>query len=310
MKNTPLVSVIVISYNSSKYIIHTLESIRRQTYGNIELIISDDGSKDDTVEVAARWLEDNKGAFTATRLVVAEKNGGLPANCQRGFNASTGDYIKLIAADDILMPRCIESFMNTLQANNADFAYSAVEIIDEHNKVVGGDTSFYPSFFGTLTTKRKKEVFARYAEFLNTPTWFYTRALIEKVGGYETSYRILEDHILLMRVLQLDAKLVYVDQPLVQYRVHSHSSIAAHNKILLQELKRSRHEERWVHLNKWSIKNLLFMADDYLHYLFAPSKFRKFLYLTRTINPAFWMKLFIKNKANTPGVLKIKKMFG
>ena len=59
----PLVSIIVITYNSSKYVLETLESAKAQTYENIELIISDDGSTDDTIKICKNWLEKNQDRF-------------------------------------------------------------------------------------------------------------------------------------------------------------------------------------------------------------------------------------------------------
>ena len=83
----PLVSIIVITYNSSKYVLETLESAKAQTYQNIELIISDDGSQDETVELCEKWLAENKDRFIDSQIITVEKNTGIPANCNRGVKA-------------------------------------------------------------------------------------------------------------------------------------------------------------------------------------------------------------------------------
>ncbi|MBH2024900.1 MAG: glycosyltransferase, partial [Flavobacteriales bacterium] len=80
----PLVSVVVITYNSSKYVMETLESVKAQTYENIELIISDDGSTDHTIEMCRVWLAQNNNRFPKTKLLTVEENTGIPANCNRG----------------------------------------------------------------------------------------------------------------------------------------------------------------------------------------------------------------------------------
>src|SRR5450759_2313112 len=98
----PLVSIIVVTYNSSKYVLETLESAKAQTYQNIELVVSDDCSTDDTVEICRKWIEENNDRFVRTTLVTSPENKGIPANCNRGIKASKGEWIKLIAGDDLL----------------------------------------------------------------------------------------------------------------------------------------------------------------------------------------------------------------
>jgi len=108
MGNQPLVSVPVITYNSSKFVIETLESIKTQTYQNIELIVSDDCSTDNTVELCKNWIENNKNRFVRTKLLTVENNTGISANCNRAEAACCGEWRKLIAGDDILLPNCIK----------------------------------------------------------------------------------------------------------------------------------------------------------------------------------------------------------
>ena len=92
----PLVSVVVITYNSAQYVLETLNSIKEQSYSNIELIISDDCSKDKTVEICRDWLAKNKEKFVRTELITVEKNTGTSANINRGIKASKGKWIKSI----------------------------------------------------------------------------------------------------------------------------------------------------------------------------------------------------------------------
>ena len=112
-KEIPLVSIIVITYNSS-YVLETLESIKNQSYKNIELIISDDCSTDSSVSLCQRWLEKNESHFIHALLVTNPCNQGIPANCNRGIRAAQGEWIKLIAGDDLLMPNCISDYINTI----------------------------------------------------------------------------------------------------------------------------------------------------------------------------------------------------
>ena len=117
LEKSPLVSIIVITYNSSKYVLETLESAKAQTYKNIELIISDDGSKDGTINICEKWIEENEFHFKRTKIITVEKNTGIPANCNRGVNSSNGEWVKLIAGDDILIEECIEINIENAKLN-------------------------------------------------------------------------------------------------------------------------------------------------------------------------------------------------
>lgn len=72
-KNKPLVSIVVTTYNSSKYVLETLESVKAQTYKNIELIISDDYSLDNTVEICKKWITENSDRFVNTKIIIVKK---------------------------------------------------------------------------------------------------------------------------------------------------------------------------------------------------------------------------------------------
>ena len=109
--NSPLVSVVIITYNSSRLVLETLESIKSQTYKNLELVVSDDCSNDDTVNVVKEWVRCNKQYFSNTKIVIGEKNKGISANCNNGVRAASGEWIKLLAGDDKLEPFAIEEYM-------------------------------------------------------------------------------------------------------------------------------------------------------------------------------------------------------
>ena len=116
----PLVSIIVITYNSSEYVLETLESAKTQTYQNIELIVSDDSSTDNTVEICENWIKKNKDRFLRTEIISVEKNTGIASNCNRGVNASRGIWIKLIAGDDLLKTNCIDSNFSHIYKNEGE----------------------------------------------------------------------------------------------------------------------------------------------------------------------------------------------
>lgn len=125
---TPLVSVVVITYNSSKYILECLDSIYNQTYQNIELIITDDCSKDNTVEVCKKWLEQFSDRFIQTKQITTTINTGTSANCNRGISETMGKWYKIIAGDDRLLKNCIEDNIHyVVNHKNVDFLFSDIK---------------------------------------------------------------------------------------------------------------------------------------------------------------------------------------
>ncbi len=109
--NLPLVSVVVPCYNHEKYVKETIESIINQTYKNIELIVIDDGSKDNSVQVIQEMAD--KHGFT----FVHRPNKGLSATLNEGIRLSKGKYFCAIASDDILMLEKIEKQVTFMEAN-------------------------------------------------------------------------------------------------------------------------------------------------------------------------------------------------
>ena len=112
-----LVSVVVLSYRSAETIVETLDSIKNQTYQNIELIIADDCSPDNSVVVVKQWMDENQGCLKTIKLVTAEQNTGIPGNINRALKQATGDYLKLIAADDYMTEDAIAEYVNFCENN-------------------------------------------------------------------------------------------------------------------------------------------------------------------------------------------------
>lgn len=117
----PLVSVAVTTFNNAKVIVETLESIYSQTYQNIELIVSDDASSDNTVEVCRAWMSSHNARFVRTEIVTSTCNTGISANRNRSEKACRGDWVKVFDGDDIMFEDCIENYVNYVSANKDAF---------------------------------------------------------------------------------------------------------------------------------------------------------------------------------------------
>ena len=132
----PLVSIIVPAYNASKHIAATIVSVQKQTYTNWELIIINDGSKDDTEKVVSTFISDFR------IFIYNQPNAGVCMARNNGFAKAKGEYIALLDADDEFMPENIEKKISALENNReADWVYSNLSLIDENSKTIKASTN-------------------------------------------------------------------------------------------------------------------------------------------------------------------------
>lgn len=222
-----LVSVPVITYNSSKYVLETLESIKAQTYQNIELIVSDDCSTDNTVEICRKWIEENKERFVRTELITSDVNTGVSANGNRGRNACRGEWIKSIAGDDLLMPNCIDEYINYIRENNEAIAiFSKVIFFGENINVDSYENFFDYSFFDLNNQEEKKWLYTKALIPIPAPTLFYNRNKFEKYDIYnDERIPLLEDQPKWAQLIEKEIKFHFINKQLIKYRV-SESSLS------------------------------------------------------------------------------------
>lgn len=224
MDNLPLVSIIVITYNSSKYVLETLESAKAQTYQNIELIVSDDCSTDNTVEICQKWISENKERFVRTELITTDKNTGISANCNRAIKAAKGEWLKGIAGDDILLPNCIKDNVVFIMNNpEAKLVHSRaliyMDTFEDFNFMAKSSTDIIltEQFAATeqfTVLSFKNSVFS--------PTVFIDKEVLRNYG-YDESIPLCEDWSLFLNLTQNGIKFYFLDSNTVRYRLHKQS---------------------------------------------------------------------------------------
>ena len=101
MNQSPLVSICIPTYNGEKYIKECINSAINQTYKNIEIIISDDNSQDDTIDISKTILEKNNIVF---KIITNKSSSGVADNWNNAIMNTTGKFIKMIFQDDYLYP--------------------------------------------------------------------------------------------------------------------------------------------------------------------------------------------------------------
>lgn len=136
MHNLPLVTVICLCYNHEKFVIEALTSITNQTYKNIEIIVADDGSNDLSVQKIKEWYKN----YPHTQIIINETNLGNTKTFNKALKYSNGDFIIDLAADDVLLPNCIEKQISTFLNSKMErlaIVYGNAEIISEDNIHLG-----------------------------------------------------------------------------------------------------------------------------------------------------------------------------
>ena len=128
-----LVSVIMPIYNGAEYISKSIMSVIMQTYQEWELLLINDGSVDESEEIAHRIIEDNNGRKIK---YVKQKNCGIAEARNRGLEEAEGDYIFFIDQDDWLEPDCVEVLMNEILASNAELVIGGVNKVNYEGEIV------------------------------------------------------------------------------------------------------------------------------------------------------------------------------
>lgn len=227
MNNSPLVSVVVVTYNSSKYIKETLDSIAEQTYANIEIIISDDYSKDDTVKICENWLLDNRGRFVRSLLLKSNRNTGISANLNRGYHACNGEWIKEIAGDDLLLPDAIKDNIHYINScPEARFVFSDRKefAINKERKIhVLKLNKYSRAYFYSLSPSDQYWDLVIRNVCVFSCTAFINKEVFLRLGGYDETIPMLEDYPMWIKCTKLGYKMHYFPKQTILYRVHEES---------------------------------------------------------------------------------------
>jgi len=130
-----LVSIIMPAYNAAEFIEEAIRSVQNQTVDNWELLVIDDGSKDNTKEIVKSIsVKDNR-----IRLLANEKNMGVAKSRNRGLDICRGNYVALLDSDDYWLPQLLEKLLRRIEETSADIAYCSYKIVDEHGNKLCND---------------------------------------------------------------------------------------------------------------------------------------------------------------------------
>jgi len=201
------VSVVIPAYNKADLTVKVVESVLNQTYKDIEIIVVDDGSSDNT----AKLLE----AYAGRIKYLYKENGGACSARNIGIKLATGEYIGLLDCDDLYLPQKIELSVEFLEKHpDFGFVHSAAYFIDDQDNVLRTFSHRKSRRMGP----RVKDLLLR--DFICNSTVVVRKLCFEKVGFFDEEIFTPGDWDMWLR-LAGNYKAGYINKPLVSYRVSS-----------------------------------------------------------------------------------------
>lgn len=184
MKIECFFSIIIATYNADDYLTRLLRSIEEQTTRNIQVIIIDGGSKDQTIEIIKQYSH-------IVSYWKSEPDNGIYDAWNKGVSKATGDWIMFLGSDDMLLPDALSRYVNFIEnlenKRELELVSSRVQMIDRNGKPIRikGWPFQWPLFLKEVTIAH--------------PGALHSRRLFEKYGKYDTTYKIVGDFEFLLR---------------------------------------------------------------------------------------------------------------
>jgi len=210
MKEYPLVSVAIITYNQKEYLKECIESVLAQDYPNFEIVIGDDGSTDGTQEMLKKYERKFPGKF---KLILSEKNEGITKNQNKVLELCEGKYIAWMGGDDLMLPGKIRKQVEYMENNpNCSICYHNLEVFDSDS----GEVLFY------FNENHKYEGGIKVAIKYGT----FNGACSNMVKNYkdvkfDESLPVASDWLYWIDILSKGGTINYIDEVLGKYRKHS-----------------------------------------------------------------------------------------
>ena len=240
-----LVSVIVITYNSSPYVLETLESAYRQTYPDLELIVSDDCSSDNTFALCQEWVSAHASRFRRALCTQTPRNLGICGNNNHALTHATGEWVKYIAGDDFLRHNCIERMVANLKEGTALYFCNSDSYDNSTHKVIYHLRFILPDG----SARRQMRMMLKTEYDLGGPSLFVRRQALLEVGGFDTRFPMMEDFPIAMRFLAHGKNIHVVPESLVVWRMHGD------NVSFTGRCSDSRNEAKWHYAKTYCLRH-------------------------------------------------------
>ncbi|MDL2257222.1 glycosyltransferase [Bacteroidales bacterium OttesenSCG-928-I14] len=222
MDLNPKISIVTPSYNQGQFIEQTILSVLNQTYKNIQYIIIDGGSTDNTLDIIEKYKD-------RIDIVISEKDKGQSDAINKGFKLSTGVLVGWINSDDILYPTCVEKLVDSYlkNPNTAIFYCSNLNIIDAFGRIIAKANR----------TIKDKDYLLKKDYTVHQPTSFYNNHLLKKVNYVDESINFCMDLDLWLRLLDYSDIVSFSDEPQGAFRKWGETKTSTGTLKFLKEVR-------------------------------------------------------------------------
>lgn len=230
----PMVSVIIPCYNHAHFLSEAIESVQAQTHRPTQVVVVDDGSTDDTQQVATRY---------ADVQYIYQDNQGLAAARNTGIRESTGDFLIFLDADDRLLPTATAAGLKCIDTHpDCAFVYGSFRWIAEDGAIIGVPAAT-PVDADAYRMLLRRNVIAMHGTVL------YRRSALEAVGGYDPSLPACEDYDIYLRLAQ-QFPVACHDEAVAEYRLHTSNMHRNRSLILRTALIALRKQRKYARTAK------------------------------------------------------------
>ena len=248
----PLVTVIVPAYNHEYYIRDCLCSIVSQTYTNMQVIVIDDGSKDNTENIIREFINENDAKIE----FISKENEGLCKTLNRGLNMARGKYVAFLASDDMWLPERIEKQVLFMEKNeNIGMIFSDAYFMRDKEASNNKYTEYRPIIRNCFTNSiQSRSIYEAllYENFIPALTVLVRRECFSRVGHFDTSLKY-EDYDMWLRISK-EYQTAFIDEPLAYYRVHGNNISNNMSIMLMGAMQTLFKQYRSEHFRKKPVK--------------------------------------------------------
>lgn len=231
ISQNPLISVIIPCYKHEKFVERCLNSVAAQTYDNIEVIIVDDCSPDNSVKRIEQII--NSKSWIAkfdnrTKFYPFNQNQGAHNAINHGIKQSTGELIAILNSDDLYHQDRLSRIVEVMQNQNHQFVFSRVQYIDDNDTTITDSHYMAQSYFGSQKNIKLKQFpslgFAclSFSISISTGNFVFSKALYNALGAFK-DYRYCHDWDFLLRAL-VHTEPFFLEEDLYYYRFHGKNS--------------------------------------------------------------------------------------